>query len=133
MATYYRCAHAFVIPTLEDNWSLVVPEAMACGLPVLCSRYNGCWPELITDASGWVFDPLETEDICRVLMQAMSVRDRWRQMGEHARAIVGAYTPQWAAGIIHEGCLLACSLRKDERRMRGLDGISETPAHYQCR
>ena len=33
---YYAIADAFVIPTLEDNWSLVVPEAMACRLPVAC-------------------------------------------------------------------------------------------------
>ncbi len=46
MHRYYRAADVFVIATLEDNWSLVVPEAMACGLPILCSKYNGCCPEL---------------------------------------------------------------------------------------
>jgi glycosyltransferase involved in cell wall biosynthesis len=115
MVTYYRCAGAFIIPTLEDNWSLVVPEAMACGLPILCSRYNGCWPELVTDTNGWVFDPLAVEDVHRVLTQAMSARDRWGQMGEQSRAIASAYTPRWAAGIIHEGCLLACNSKKREK------------------
>src|SRR5439155_13800916 len=46
IALYYAMADVLVMPTLEDNWSLVVPEAMACGKPILCSQYNGCWPEL---------------------------------------------------------------------------------------
>ncbi len=133
MATYYRCAQAFVIPTLEDNWSLVVPEAMACGLPILCSRYNGCWPELVTAANGWVFDPREAEDICRVLAQAMSARERWPQMGEASRSIVRAYTPPWAAEVIHEACLLACRFQKGERVTPSLQEIHETQTDYQCR
>ncbi|WP_289760134.1 glycosyltransferase family 4 protein [Muribaculum intestinale] len=56
---YYGIADVFVIPTLEDNWSLVVPEAMACGLPIACSIYNGCHPELVKkDYNGITFDPL---------------------------------------------------------------------------
>lgn len=30
---YYAIADVYVLPTIEDNWSLVVPEAMSCGLP----------------------------------------------------------------------------------------------------
>jgi glycosyltransferase involved in cell wall biosynthesis len=112
IAVYYRCADAFIIPTLEDNWSLVVPEAMACGLPILCSRYNGCWPEFVTEENGWTFDPLSAEDIARVLTQAMAAKGRWTEMGRRSTAIVSAYTPRWAAGVIHEGCLLAHTLRK---------------------
>ena len=68
LAVFYAAADAFVMPTLEDNWSLVVPEAMACGLPVLCSKYNGCWPELVQEGrNGWVFDPLDPQDIVRCL------------------------------------------------------------------
>ncbi len=115
IATYYRCAEAFIIPTLEDNWSLVVPEAMACGLPILCSRYNGCWPELVTDANGWVFDPLAPGGVGPVLTRAMSAKERWPQMGERSREIVKAYSPQWAADVIYEGCRLACNLGRDER------------------
>lgn len=44
---YYSIADVFIMPTIEDNWSLVVPEAMACGLPVATSIYNGCYPELV--------------------------------------------------------------------------------------
>jgi glycosyltransferase involved in cell wall biosynthesis len=129
IAAYYRCADVFVIPTLEDNWSLVVPEAMTCGLPILCSQYNGCWPELVTNANGWTFDPLAAADVCRVLTRAMSMKNRWPGMGEYSKAIVSAYTPQWAAEVIYEGCLLACGSGKKER-MRSLS-FASLKSHHQ--
>lgn len=52
IAPYYKAADCFIIPTLEDNWSLVVPEAMACGLPIATSIYNGCHPELVHQENG---------------------------------------------------------------------------------
>ena len=65
---YYAIADVFVMPTLEDNWSLVVPEAMACGLPIACSIYNGCYPELVhSGVNGVLFDPLKCESINNAL------------------------------------------------------------------
>lgn len=65
---YYAACDVFVIATLEDNWSLVVPEAMACGLPVACSIYNGCHPELVRkDENGITFDPLDRDSIVAAL------------------------------------------------------------------
>jgi glycosyltransferase involved in cell wall biosynthesis len=65
---YYSIAEIFIIATLEDNWSLVVPEAIACGLPIACSIYNGCYPELVHDGiNGKLFDPLKEETIIETL------------------------------------------------------------------
>ncbi len=107
LATYYRCADVFVIPTLEDNWSLVVPEAMACGLPILCSKYNGCWPELVTPENGWVFDPLDVSDTINVLQLCLAKRDSLQAMGETSKRIVGNHTALQAADAIVEACGVA--------------------------
>jgi len=65
---YYAIADVFILPTLEDNWSLVIPEAMSCGLPVATSIYNGCYPELIKkDINGCIFDPLKLESSVKAL------------------------------------------------------------------
>lgn len=65
---YYAIADVYILPTIEDNWSLVVPEAMACGLPVATSIYNGCHVELIQDGeNGFVFDTFNQESITNVL------------------------------------------------------------------
>jgi glycosyltransferase involved in cell wall biosynthesis len=115
VALYYKCADVLVMPTLEDNWSLVVPEAMACGLPILCSRYNGCWPELVTPANGWVFDPLVSSDFVRVLIETAQSKTRLAQMGEASRRIVSTHTASDAAAAIYEATRLACRRRRAGR------------------
>jgi glycosyltransferase involved in cell wall biosynthesis len=117
IAAYYATADAFVIPTLEDNWSLVVPEAMACGLPVLCSKYNGCWPELVREGeNGWVFDPVDSRDFVRTLQAAVDAGDRLREMGKCSREIVAAHSPGNAAEAIISACRIAVSAKQNRRR-----------------
>ncbi len=65
---YYAIADVFILPTLQDNWSLVIPEAMSCGLPVATSIYNGCYSELVhKDKNGITFDTLDQESIIQAL------------------------------------------------------------------
>lgn len=107
LALYYRSADVFTIPTLEDNWSLVVSEAMACGLPVMCSIYNGCWPELVSPENGWTFDPLDTEQTRSVLMDVLDARARFDAMGRASERIVAGHEPKTAARQIHQACDIA--------------------------
>ena len=108
----YASADVFVIPSLEDNWSLVVPEAMSCGLPVLTSKYNGCWPELVhPDRNGWVFNPLDTNDLFQCLQQCLKHRVRLPEMGQHSKDIVSGFTPQTAATSILRAIQIAIESR----------------------
>ena len=107
---YYAKADVFVIPTLEDNWSLVVPEAMSCGLPVACSCYNGCHPELIKEGvNGMVFDPLKQDSIVSAL--AYFHQADLKMMGVKSREIEREYSPEKCAERAYRGILK--SLVKD--------------------
>ena len=65
---YYAIADVYILPTIEDNWSLVIPEAMSCGLPVATSIYNGCHVELIHEGeNGTVFDTYKQESLVNAL------------------------------------------------------------------
>ena len=65
---YYAISDVFILPTLTDNWSLVIPEAMSCGLPVTTSIYNGCHPELVHEGeNGCTFDTFDQESILKAL------------------------------------------------------------------
>lgn len=108
IAQCYAMADAFIMPTLEDNWSLVVPEAMACGLPILCSKYNGCWPELVQEGkNGWVFDPLDTDNTVAVLRNALAHADDLPKLGEASREIIADHTPKHAAQAVFDACHIA--------------------------
>lgn len=100
---YYAMSDVFVMPTLEDNWCLVIPEAMACGKPVAGSIYNGGTCELVIDGeSGYQFDPLKQESIVGCLGKFHDT-DLGR-MGTRAREIENQFTPDKAAGRIYGAC-----------------------------
>lgn len=107
ISEYYAIADVFIIATLEDNWSLVVPEAMSVGLPIICSKYNGCWPELVKAENGWVFDPLDRENFISTLKSAWNNREMWKQMGKESLRIVRDFTPGEIAANIYDACLKA--------------------------
>jgi len=113
IAQYYAAADVFIMPTLEDNWSLVVPEAMACGLPILCSIYNGCYPELVDEGeNGWVFDPLDHENTMRQLLLCVENKEKLSMMGQKSLQIVTNYTPAHGAKAIYDACQIALKHRK---------------------
>ena len=96
---FYAISDVFVIPTLEDNWSLVVPEAMACGLPIACSIYNGCHPELVNkDVNGITFDPLISASISDALDYFHNVD--LPEFGKASVAIERKYNPARTADNI---------------------------------
>lgn len=93
---YYTISDVFIIPTLEDNWSLVVPEAMACGLPIACSIYNGCHPELVKkDVNGITFDPLNKDSILETLSYFHN--QDLKKMGEKSIEIEKGFSPEKTA------------------------------------
>jgi glycosyltransferase involved in cell wall biosynthesis len=104
----YAVADLLLMPTLEDNWSLVAAEAMSCGLPVINSKYNGCWPELTREGhTGWVFDPLNHGNFLETLNTAYQQRDQFEAMGKKCTEVVSHYTPESAAQAIYQACEIA--------------------------
>lgn len=101
---YYSLADIMVMPTLEDNWSLVIPEAMSCGLPIACSIYNGGYPELIYEnENGYLFNPLEKKSIVNVLSKFH--KSDLKEFGKKSLEIVKNYTPKIAAEKIYNFCI----------------------------
>ena len=72
MPAVYRSANLLVFPTLEDVWGLVANEAVLSGIPVLCSKYAGCAPELFTTEN--IFAPEDLAEFSHKLREAISGR-----------------------------------------------------------
>jgi glycosyltransferase involved in cell wall biosynthesis len=72
MPSVYRSADIMVFPTLEDVWGFVANEAILSGIPVLCSKYAGCAPELF--APEHIFSPEDLKEFSEKLRAAISGR-----------------------------------------------------------
>jgi len=101
----YANAHAFVMPSLSDEWGLVVNEAMASGLPVLGCTGAQAVEELVQHGlSGWTFSPRNEEQLLRGLGELLgSSPGRLRTMGEHAREKALAVSDECTAAAMFAG------------------------------
>ena len=94
---FYVASDLLVFPSLGDVWGFAVNEAMACGLPVLCSTRAGCVEELaIPGETGWRADPAAPDAFAAALAEAMTCGQRAR-LGERARRHVSRFTPELTA------------------------------------
>lgn len=78
----------FVLPTLEDLFSLTVLEAMASGCPVITTPYNGARELIEMNHTGWLVDPLQTEAFKKILENALSSETDLEAMSRAARCRV---------------------------------------------
>jgi len=64
MEPFYAAADIYVHPTFYDSCSLTVLEALACGLPVITTRFNGASDAILSDEGGKIVqDPANAEEI----------------------------------------------------------------------
>ena len=74
----YRAADVFALPSHSENFGIVVPEALACGLPVLITNKVNTWREIDSAGSGFV-EP-DTEKGVTALLR------RWLELTDVERA-----------------------------------------------
>ena len=65
----YAAASCFVLPSTTEQWGLVINEALASGLPVICSENVGSAPNLLSNQHvGYMFDPFSSKDLENKMM-----------------------------------------------------------------
>lgn len=75
IASVYHEADFFCLPSLYEGTPNVVCEAMACGLPIICSDVcdNGIYVK--EGRNGWLMNPKSPEDMADKLEKMLSVSD----------------------------------------------------------
>jgi Glycosyltransferase len=67
----YQRATFFILPSIAEQWGLVINEAMAVGLPVIVSKQCGCASSLVKDhQNGFIFDTNNIAELNDVLQNA---------------------------------------------------------------
>jgi 1,2-diacylglycerol 3-alpha-glucosyltransferase len=114
---FYALADAFILPSLYEEWGLVVNEAMASAVPVVASETAGCAEDLLEPyepepacsahalalvrkwglghrirQNGFVFDPTSSEELSRILLLLEHAVGLRTIMGSHSRRIVEKFS-----------------------------------------
>ena len=89
-----KTADLFVLPSLWEGMPNALLEAMAAGLASVATRVEGI-ENLVTPETGWLVPPAEPKILAARLLEAATNRERLKDMGREARAVVVAnYTPE---------------------------------------
>jgi glycosyltransferase involved in cell wall biosynthesis len=123
-----------VVPSLwHDTAPRVVLEAFAFGVPVIGSNRGGI-PELVTDETGWIFDPAKPESLETLLRHCLQDRKRLAAMGASALArsryftsesCVGGYLKIYEAVLDDVGAVMGSPLRATAQCERSRDSIAK--------
>jgi len=93
---HYAEASVFILPSITDQWGLVVNEAIASGLPCIVSNTCGCTIDLIHHlSSGWVFSPSDSHELTSLLFIAeQQTPSERKSMTENASKRLNRYSIQ---------------------------------------
>jgi glycosyltransferase involved in cell wall biosynthesis len=72
-----RASEIFVLPSHQENFGIVVAEALACGVPTLISNKVNIWREIERDGAG-IVDEDDFEGTCRLLRAWLALSDEER-------------------------------------------------------
>lgn len=104
LASYYALAECLVMPTHTDPWGLVVNEAMACGLPVICTNVAGCAADLIQQ-NGILVRPGDVMQLAQAMQRLASDAELRRSMSQQSRDLIQYFSPEACAGGFAEATL----------------------------
>ena len=82
------------LPSIAEGFGLVILEAMACGVPVLCTTSTGGADFIQHRQNGLLIEPGSTEAIHQEIDWALTHRDELFQIGQAARLEAKKHT--WA-------------------------------------
>jgi 1,2-diacylglycerol 3-alpha-glucosyltransferase len=99
---YFAHASCFVHASIQEQWGLVVNEAMAAGLPVLVSNRCGCFEDLVIEGvNGFGFDPENSQQLTNLMVKVSLGEVDLKEMGQAALEHIQKFSPDYfAQGLI---------------------------------
>lgn len=91
VAEHLASARALLLPSTEEQWGLVVNEALALDLPVAVSRAVGSHDTLVSQGvNGFVLAPDDIGGWAEAMLALGGDDERWQTMREASRALAPA-------------------------------------------
>lgn len=103
----YHTSDVLVLPSFNEQWGLVVNEALAAGLPVIASNTVGAIHDLIIDKeTGFVFDLEKKNDLSHKMLQIYQDKSLYKKYSENAERLMKEH---WNYNLYEKNLLAAIS------------------------
>ena len=88
LSSEYGRGDIFCLPSLEEGYGMVIPQAMACGLPVVTTNVVGAADLLQHAHNGLIVSPADSTALSDALERLIDDVDLRQTMGAYAQATV---------------------------------------------
>lgn len=93
LARFYESADLFVLPSLYEGYGMVLAEAMACGLAIVCTT-GGASAETVPDAAAVKVRPADAQALAHAIEQVLT-DNKLRKAMRKASWETGRTLPTW--------------------------------------
>ncbi len=99
---HFAHASCFIHASIQEQWGLVVNEAMAAGLPVLVSNKCGCYEDLVIEGiNGFGFDPENSQQLTELMLKMSSGEIDLEKMSQASLEHIQKFSPDYfAEGLV---------------------------------
>ena len=102
---YYTIADVFVLPSLHENWGLVINEAMNAQCAIIVSDHIGCAPDLVQHGvNGYVYPARDANTLAKYLQAVTTNTTQCKNMQSKSGDII----TQWGLADSLSGLREAC-------------------------
>jgi glycosyltransferase-like protein len=97
----YRCADAFVFPSLKEGWGLVVLEAIASEIPVITSNQPP-FTEFLSSEQALLINPQDADAIAQAMIESLQPEVAY-SLKQNSQSVLAQYS--WEASAhLHIQC-----------------------------
>jgi mannosylfructose-phosphate synthase len=83
MVPYYRQAEIFALPSLFEPFGMTSTEAMACGVPVIASKFGGIKNVISSGKNGILADPSDPDKFAKAIIELIKNKDKAQTLGHN--------------------------------------------------
>lgn len=87
---YYSQGSVFVLPSIEEGLALVIPQAMACGLPIIATTNTGAEDIVRDGTDGFIIPIREVEALKKKILHLYEHPEEQERMGRSAKERVSS-------------------------------------------
>ncbi|OGF32085.1 hypothetical protein A3H09_03130 [Candidatus Falkowbacteria bacterium RIFCSPLOWO2_12_FULL_45_13] len=98
LARLYNAAEVFAIASTSESQSMVLLQAMACGLPVVGARWRAL-PEYINEQNGYLFKPHDFKELAGIIIKLLVDSEARKLLGQGGLDFVRKFSAEHIASV----------------------------------